>query len=44
MDEVTAWVDEIWREGAAPESPLTVSQWADEHRILPDLSAEPGRW
>jgi phage terminase large subunit GpA-like protein len=44
MDEVTAWIDDIWREGAAPEPPLTVSQWADEHRLLPDLSAEPGRW
>jgi phage terminase large subunit GpA-like protein len=44
MDDITAWVDEIWREGAAPEPPLTVSQWADEHRLLPDLSAEPGRW
>jgi phage terminase large subunit GpA-like protein len=44
MDDITAWVDEIWRAGAAPEPPLTVSQWADEHRILPDLSAEPGRW
>jgi phage terminase large subunit GpA-like protein len=44
MDDITAWVDEIWREGATPEPPLTVSEWADEHRILPDLSAEPGRW
>jgi phage terminase large subunit GpA-like protein len=44
MDDITAWVDAIWRDGAAPEPPLTVSQWADEHRLLPDLSAEPGRW
>jgi phage terminase large subunit GpA-like protein len=29
-----------------PEPPLTVSQWADEHRILPwkSGSAESGRW
>lgn len=44
MDEITLWVDALWREGAAPEPALTVSQWADENRLLPDLSAEPGRW
>jgi hypothetical protein len=44
MNDVVLWIDDIWREGAAPEPPLTVSQWADEHRMLPDLSAEPGRW
>ncbi|MCZ7641877.1 MAG: phage terminase large subunit family protein [Pseudorhodoplanes sp.] len=44
MNDVALWVDDIWREGAAPEPRVTVSQWADEHRILPDLSAEPGRW
>lgn len=44
MADVALWVDDIWREGAAPEPALTVSQWSDEHRILPDLSAEPGRW
>jgi phage terminase large subunit GpA-like protein len=44
MNDVAIWVDDIWRDGAAPEPALTVSQWADEHRLLPDLSAEPGRW
>ena len=44
MNDVALWVDDIWREGAAPEPALTVSQWSDEHRMLPDLSAEPGRW
>ena len=27
-----------------PEPNLTVSEWADEYRILPDTSAEPGPW
>jgi phage terminase large subunit GpA-like protein len=44
MNDVAMWVDDIWRDGAAPEPALTVSEWSDEHRMLPDLSAEPGRW
>jgi len=28
----------------APPPELTVSAWADAERILPDTSAEPGRW
>jgi phage terminase large subunit GpA-like protein len=28
----------------APPPLLTVSQWADAERILPETSAEPGRW
>lgn len=28
----------------APPPKLTVSQWADKYRILPDTSAEPGQW
>ncbi len=32
-------------EGLMPDPDLTVSQWADEHRILPKKSsAEAGRW
>ncbi len=30
--------------GLAPDPVLTVSQWADEKRVLPDASAIPGRW
>src|SRR6267142_1280937 len=31
--------------GMAPESPLTISEWADSFRFLsPKASAEPGRW
>jgi len=34
-----------WREGLAPDPVLTVSEWADRHRILsPRASAEPGRY
>lgn len=36
--------DEAWRAGIRPEPRLTVSEWADTHRILPLTSAEPGRW
>jgi phage terminase large subunit GpA-like protein len=39
-----AWLDELWREALAPEEVLSVSQWADRHRILPATSAEPGPW
>ena len=32
-------------QGVKPPPKLTVSDWADEHRILsPESSAEPGRW
>lgn len=37
-------VDTAWREGLAPERQLSVSAWADQHRMLPGASAEPGRW
>jgi len=34
-----------WRAGIKPEPLLTVSQWADAHRMLSSRgSAEPGRW
>ena len=34
-----------WRAGLKPEPLLTVSQWADAHRMLSSRgSAEPGRW
>jgi len=39
-----AWLDSVWRKAIAPEPRLTVSQWADGHRVLPPTSAEPGRW
>lgn len=27
-----------------PEASVTVSEWADASRMLPDTSAEPGQW
>lgn len=33
-----------WLAAFAPPPDLTVSQWAEAHRVLPDTSAEPGRW
>jgi hypothetical protein len=36
--------DGAWRRGIRPEPPITVSEWADKHRVLPTTSAEPGRW
>jgi len=34
-----------WRDGLTPDPMLTVSEWADRHRILsPRASAEPGRY
>lgn len=34
-----------WREGWTPAPDITVSQWADKHRMLPpESTATPGRW
>jgi phage terminase large subunit GpA-like protein len=34
-----------WREGMTPDPCLSVSDWADQHRVLSSKSAaEPGRW
>jgi phage terminase large subunit GpA-like protein len=38
------WLDQTWRQAIAPEPLLTVSEWADQHRVLPSTSAEPGPW
>jgi phage terminase large subunit GpA-like protein len=38
-------IERAWREGLTPDPILTVSQWADQHRVLSSLAAsEPGRW
>lgn len=39
-----AFVDQVWRRGLKPQVPLSVSDWAERHRILPSTSAEPGPW
>jgi phage terminase large subunit GpA-like protein len=36
---------EAFREGLRPADPMTLDQWADEHRVLSSKgSAEPGKW
>ncbi len=36
---------QAWRDGLLPDPALTVSEWADRHRLLsPRASAEPGRY
>lgn len=43
--EVPTWARNAFRRGLAPEPELTVSEWADAHRILTGRSsAEPGPW
>ncbi|CAG2153260.1 phage terminase large subunit family protein [Ralstonia mannitolilytica] len=49
MDEFAyeGWdvIERAWREGLTPDPLLTVSEWADRHRVLSSkASAEPGRW
>lgn len=41
---MTLNLSETYLAALAPEPPLTVSEWADKHRILPSISSEPGRW
>ena len=43
-DDVLELIDAAWRRGLEPEPQLTVSQWADRHRVLPTENAEPGPW
>ena len=49
MDELyyEGWdaIERAWREGITPDPQLTVSEWADKHRVLSSKAAsEPGRW
>jgi len=38
-------IERAWREGLMPDPLLTVSEWADLHRVLGTKeSGEPGRW
>jgi len=38
-------IERAWREGLTPDPRLSVSEWADQHRMLSSkASAEPGRW
>jgi len=41
---IAAW-DDGWANGWQPDPLITVSEWADKHRILPQRAAsEPGQW
>lgn len=42
--ETIELIDAAWRRGLAPEPQMTVSAWADAHRMLPTMNAEPGPW
>ncbi len=38
-------IERAWREGLTPDPLLSVSEWADRHRMLSSkASSEPGRW
>jgi len=38
-------IEKVWREGLTPDPLMTVSAWADAHRVLSSKAAsEPGRW
>jgi phage terminase large subunit GpA-like protein len=38
-------IESAWREGMTPDPMLTLSEWADRHRVLSSKSSsEPGRW
>jgi phage terminase large subunit GpA-like protein len=39
-----ALIDQAWRRGLAAPPMITVSAWADKHRVLPVVNAEPGPW
>lgn len=43
-EETIELVDAAWRRGLAPEPQLTVSEWADANRVMPNMNAEPGPW
>ena len=38
-------IERAWRDGLKPDPLLTVSEWADRHRVLSQqASSEPGHW
>ena len=44
VDRALELIDAAWRRGLEAEPQLTVSEWADRHRVLPTANAEPGPW
>jgi phage terminase large subunit GpA-like protein len=44
-DHSLAAIERAWRNGLKPNPLLTVSEWADQHRVPSQrASSEPGRW
>ena len=43
-DDALELIDAAWRRGLEAEPQLSVSEWADRHRVLPTANAEPGPW
>jgi phage terminase large subunit GpA-like protein len=38
-------IEHAWLDGLEPDPLLTVSEWADQYRVLSQrASSEPGRW
>lgn len=45
VSRASALVSQAWADGYRPDPILTVSEWADEHRVLSQKAAsEPGKW
>jgi phage terminase large subunit GpA-like protein len=42
--DTRALVDAAWCRGLTPAPQMTVSEWADLHRVLPVANSEPGPW
>ena len=42
MLDAVNWADTVWRAGLVVDPAMSVSEWADRHRVLSSLSAEPG--
>lgn len=42
--KIESAINEAFKVALKPPPNLTLVEWADEHRYLPDNSAEPGRW
>ncbi|MCK5932925.1 MAG: phage terminase large subunit family protein [Fulvimarina manganoxydans] len=43
-EETAAWAEAIHCDGLMPSPSMTVSAWAEAHRVLPSTVARPGPW
>ncbi len=45
LGDAVCAVDQAWARAWMPRMPMTISEWAEAHRMLPEASsAEPGKW